>query len=160
MIAPMLLAAAASVSAPPCTAAQIRVSTDGRDGDFDGMSHGGTLLVLRNVGARACSVPGLPTVHFLDPRGRALPASRKAPIGMRPGPVVLPVTIAPGGRATTGLRWVSGPVFDHSRSIAASVIAVTIGGRQVRATASERLFGEAGRPVGFDQPPLTAGPAR
>lgn len=139
------------LTAPPCTPAQIAIIADGGDGAFDGMSHSGTYLNMRNTGARACRLPGLPPVRLLDRRGRALPAVRRAPAGMHPGPVVMPVTIEAGACAQLSLRWVSGPVFDRSRCLTPARVAVTIGtgASSVRLTA--RVCGPAGAPAAFEQ---------
>ncbi|SEM50109.1 Protein of unknown function [Sphingomonas gellani] len=150
----LLLAAAASAAVPTCPARALTVATDARDGDFNGMSHSGTYLVIRNIGRRTCSVPGLPVVTFR--RGaKALPAKRRPPVGMHPGPVIVPVRLAPGGQVATGLRWVSGPVYDRSRCWDATRVGVTIADRTLFAPASAHLCGPVGGAVAFDQPPLT-----
>src|SRR5579871_2646166 len=120
MVLAMLAAMASQSSvephpAPACRAARLRLSLDGRDGDFNGMSHSGTALVIRNRGAD-CTLPALPTIEWRDKRGRLLAAARKVPIGMHPGPVMLPVRLAAGHLATADLRWVSGPVFPQNRA--------------------------------------------
>jgi hypothetical protein len=153
----MLLAAMASI--PACAGRDLAVSTDARDGDFNGMSHGGTLLIVRNQGRRACTVPGLPMVTLSDARGQALPAVRRAPAGMHPGPVVRPVTLRPGQRLGTGLRWVSGPVYDRSRCYDAASVSVAIGRAVVRASLRAHLCGPAAGPATFDQPVLASVPA-
>src|SRR3954464_10511918 len=81
---------------PPCSAQMLSVVTDARDGDFNGMSHGGTYLVLTNTSGQACTIPGLPTITMKDSRGIGLPVVRKAPVGMHPGPIVVPVRLEPG----------------------------------------------------------------
>ncbi|CAN5233435.1 hypothetical protein BH10PSE15_BH10PSE15_10610 [soil metagenome] len=158
MLIALLIAAQALASPPPapaCRAGQLRLSLDGRDGDFNGVSHAGTELSIRNTG-RDCTVPALPLVQLRDARGRVLPAARKASVGMHPGPVMVPLRLAGGHRATTGLRWVSGPVFPHSRSMRAANLVVKIGADTLRVPISAVLYGEAGKPVGFEQSPLHA----
>ena len=147
MIAALLLAAAL----PACSPAQLRASTGGDAGEFNGMSHSGTYLTLRNTGRRACGVPGLPAVTFRDRAGRVLPATRRAPVGMHPGPAVVPVTIPAGGTVRTGLRWVSGPVYDRNRCADAARVSAGVGGRQVSTPIRAHLCGEAGQPIGFEQ---------
>lgn len=157
----LLLAATPAAAPPPpttlptCRATQVRLSVDGRNGDFDGMSHSGVELSLRNAGAD-CQLPGLPAIELRDARGRLLPASRQAPIGMHPGPVVLPVRLAAGHRIATDIRWVSGPVFPKSHSIRAASIGVRIGATLIRTPLKAVLFGPVGKPVQFEQPPLRA----
>jgi hypothetical protein len=159
ILAAALLAAQSMASGPvplpPCRPAQLRVSLDGRDGDFNGMSHSGTELSIRNTG-RDCMLAALPTIQLRDARGRLLPAVRHAPVGMNPGPVMVPVRLAGGHRAVTELRWVSGPVFPRNRSLRAARVTVKIGAGVVRAPLTAVLYGEAGMPVAFSQTPLRA----
>lgn len=151
----ILIAAAAVVAVTPaCTARKVVLSIDSRDGDFNGMSHSGTYLVIRNTGRRACGLPGLPFVTFHGARGVLLPASRQSPVGMHPGPVIVPVTIPAHGRVATALRWVSGPVYDRNRRLVTRTVDVTIGGRTVRTPFRAAMFAPVGEPARFDQPPL------
>ncbi|SDA22596.1 DUF4232 domain-containing protein [Sphingomonas sp. NFR15] len=142
-------------AAPACRPAQLRVSLDGRDGAFNGMSHAGTQLSIRNTG-RDCALPALPTIQFRDSRGRVLPAVRRAPVGMHPGPVMLPLRLAGGHRATTDLRWVARPVFSRNRGVHAASITVRIGASTVRVPTTAVLYGETGKSIGFEQSPLHA----
>lgn len=155
-----MLLAGQSVSAiatvlPTCRANQLRLSLDPHDGEFNGMSHSGTELSIRNTGSD-CMLIALPTIQLSDAHGRALPATRQAPRGMHPGPVMMPVRLSGGHRAATDLRWVSGPVFPHSRSVRVARITVQIGTKVLRAPLTAVLYGEAGKPVTFDQTPLHA----
>ena len=145
--------------APECGAGDVRLSTDGKDGEFNGMSHSGTLLVLRNTSGRACGMPGLPRVFFVVGR-RTLPIERRAPLGMHPGPVVLPVVIPADGRVAAPLRWVSGPVYPASRCLSPRYIAIDIRGTSVREPFRATICGEKGKPATFDQPVLSAQAAR
>ena len=95
---------------PDCNG-QIAVTLDDKDGDFNGMSHSGAMLVIRNLGPDTCSMAGLPRLRFENAKSVPLPVRRRAPVGMRPGPVVAPVVIAAGAQATTPLRWVSSDVY-------------------------------------------------
>lgn len=142
-----------SMSSPPCRPQQLRIVPDGRDGDFNGMSHSGTALSIRNTG-RDCTIAALPRIELRDARNRALPAMRQPPVGMHPGPVMVPVRIAGGHRAVTTLRWVSGPVFPHSRSLRVTRAVVQIGAGSITVPLTAVLYGEAGKPVTFDQTPL------
>jgi len=153
MIAAQALAGAPA--APACRPAQLRLSLDGKDGAFNGMSHAGTELSIRNTG-RDCTLPALPTIEFRDSRGRVLPATRSAPVGMHPGPVMLPLRLGGGHRATTDLRWVAGPVFSHNRSARAASIVVKIGTGTMRVPTTAVLYGETGKSIGFEQSPLHA----
>jgi hypothetical protein len=75
---------------------------------------------------------------------------------LHPGPVVLPVRLAHGHRATTGVRWVSGPVYSGSRKLEAVSLSVSIGSTLLRAPLAATLYGPAGKPAPFDQSPLRA----
>ena len=150
-----LLLAGAVPPAPDCRAAQLRLSIDRAGGDFNGMSHSGMALSIRNVG-HDCMLPALPKVVFQDARGRPLPAIRRAPLGMHPGPVMVPVRLAGGHRAEFTLRWVSGDVFSPGRSVRARGITVQVGTGALRVSLDATLYGEAGKPVNFDQTPARA----
>ena len=152
----LILLAAAAATVPACTGRELALSTNPRDGDFNGMSHSGTYLVLRNTSRHACQVPGLPSVALRDAAGRALPLARRAPVGMHPGPVIRPVIIPAGGRVATGLRWVSGPVYDRNRKFDVRTATVSIAGRSLRTPLRATIYAQAGQPASFDQPPLAA----
>ena len=88
--------AGARLAAPPCKASDLSLGTDDENGSFNGMSHLGTLLVLRNLSTTACSVPARPEISFLDAsKSKASPLPIKLEIPgakfMHPGPVMLPV---------------------------------------------------------------------
>ncbi|QWT18942.1 DUF4232 domain-containing protein [Bacillus sp. NP157] len=140
----------------PCTAGMLSLATDGRDGDLDGMSHGGSYLVVTNKAGKACTVPGLPMVSLKDAQGAVLPAARKAPVGMHPGPAVVPVRLEPGASAQASLRWVSGEVFDKSRCVDPARVEVRFGDQVLRADLAGHLCGEDGKPIDFEQSTLTS----
>jgi hypothetical protein len=149
------LTPAALPLAPACRAAQLRLSVDNRNGDFNGMSHSGTELSIRNLGPD-CMMPALPTVQLRDGRGRMLNATRQIPLGLHPAPVMLPVRIAGGHRAAIDLRWVSNPVYTSNDSIHAGSVTVEIEGTVLRAPLTATLYGQKGKPITFDQMPLRA----
>jgi hypothetical protein len=119
------------------------------------MSHSGAELLLRNVGPD-CMLPALAEIHLLDARKRVLPAIRRAPVGMHPGPVMMPVRLGHGQQIGTALRWVSGPVYSRNRHIQAAAVTVRIGRALLRARLVAVLYGPAGEPVPFNQEPLRA----
>ncbi|EGK9149273.1 DUF4232 domain-containing protein, partial [Salmonella enterica] len=49
-----------------CQPSGINLRTDDRNGQYDGMSQGGTNLVLQNTGSGACLLPQLPALSFSD----------------------------------------------------------------------------------------------
>ena len=153
----LLAAPAVAMPLPVCLPAHLRLTTDSADGDFNGMSHSGIRLRIVNRGA-ACLLPALPHVALRDGRGRLLPAQRRVPPGMHPGPVMIPRPLASGQSATIDLRWVSGPVFPASRSLRAARVTVGIGGGALRAPLKAVLYGEAGQTVTFDQTAASTAP--
>jgi hypothetical protein len=146
----LLLAAQAPNVVPPCRPAQLRLVADSKDGEFDGMSHSGVELLIRNRGSD-CALPVLPTVEMRDRHGRLLPAVRQQPVGMHPGPVMVPLRLARGSQAAIDLRWVSGAVYTPSRSVNAATVTVRIGAGLLRAPLGAALYGPAGERVRFDQ---------
>ena len=139
---------------PPCTADMLTLATDAGNGDFNGMSHAGTYLVLTNRSGQACTVPGLPTVSLKDAKGLALPVERKAPVGMHPGPAVVPVRLEPGASARAALRWVSGEVYDNSRCVDATKVELRFGKQVMSVGFTAHLCGEGGQAIDFEQAPL------
>ncbi|WP_068089951.1 DUF4232 domain-containing protein [Novosphingobium rosa] len=137
----------------PCRAGQLRLLPEDRDGDVNGMSHSGTGFALANRGA-ACRLPALPQVVLRDARGRALPVARRAPVGMHPGPVMVPLRLEKGARAQGTLRWVSGPVYDGSRKLVAARLSVQIGKQWVSMPLKAVLYAPADQGASLDQPPL------
>lgn len=151
-----LAAAPATAPAAPCRAESLALRTDGEGGNFNGMSHGGTRLILRNTGSSDCLLPGLPTVIFLDADGKALATERKAPAGMHPGPVVVPVRLAPGAEASTPLRWVSGEVYDSSRCVSPARVRVRFGAKAVvEGAVSGRICAPGDASAAVEQPPMS-----
>lgn len=150
---------AAVARLPACAAAQLSLAFDGEGGAFDGMSHSGALMVVRNLGPAACRIEGLPAVSFHDAAGRPLDIVRQVPAGMHPGPVVLPVGIAADAEATAPLRWVSGDVFGGGRCRRVASARVVIVGAPLGAALSATMCSPAGRPARFEQPVLRIDPA-
>jgi hypothetical protein len=169
MIAILALALAATPPAPlpspilpPCKAEQLSLGFDAEGGAFDGMSHSGALLVVRNLGPAACRLAGLPTLGFKDKAGQPLPIARQPPVGMHPGPVVLPVALAVGAEATAPLRWTSGEVYSPSRCYTPATATLALdpadpGSAVVSGPVQARICGPA-RGARFDQPPLRLDP--
>ncbi len=53
-------------AAGPCSIAQLKHATKGVEG---GLSHGAEALEVTNISQRACSLEGVPILHFLDKNG-------------------------------------------------------------------------------------------
>lgn len=135
--------AAAVAELPACAAESLTLSFDGEDGAFDGMGHSGTLMVVRNIGAAPCRVPGLPAIAFLGPDGRPLPVRFGPPPGLHPGPVVLPVGVAPGAEVTAELRWIQADAFPGGRCYRATAARVRFGAVAVDAPFAGQFCGPA-----------------
>ncbi|KQM23928.1 MULTISPECIES: DUF4232 domain-containing protein [unclassified Sphingomonas] len=150
-----LLLTASSPLPPPCQAGQLRLSLDAGDGDFNGMSHAGTGLSVRNMG-QDCLLATLPRIQMRDARNRILPVVRQAPRGMHPGPAMVPLRLAAGHRAVAEIRWVAGPVFPRSRSVHVARITLTIGAGAISSPLTAEVFGAVGQPATFEQTPLRA----
>jgi hypothetical protein len=129
----------------PCPAAQLSFSLDSEGGNFNGMSHSGTLLVLRNFGQNPCSVPGRPMVGFEDAEHHRLPISLEVPPGMHPGPVIPPVVIPPAAEVTSRMRWVSGDAYGANNGVSPAFITLTVGENILRLEFNGQLFGPAGK---------------
>jgi hypothetical protein len=154
-----IAALAASSSLPPlstrvlpaCGTSQVSITFDGENGHFSGMSHAGTLMVVRNIGVDVCRVPALPELRFEDAAHRALSIVRQVPKGMHPGPVILPLGIAPGAEATAELRWVSGDVYDGHHCVTTATAIVQIGTDTYKQAFSGQFCSAANTPATFTQ---------
>lgn len=147
----LLTATASAATVRPCTANQLSLALDGENGSFTGMSHDGTLLVLRNLGENACSVPAFPALIFRDAAGAQLTITREIPgaRGMHPGPVVLPAIIAPEAEVTAMLRWVAGDVYDHGVCLKPATLSVNIGGKELIAGIGGQLCGRSAKAITY-----------
>ena len=54
------------------------MGTDDENGSFRGVNRSGTLLVLRNIGAVACSVQPFPVLRFVSEHGSCAEAASMA----------------------------------------------------------------------------------
>jgi hypothetical protein len=135
-----------------CTANDVALSFDGADGDFNGMSHSGTYLVLTNKGSHACRVPRHPEITLLDGKGTAIPAKVNVPPGMHPGPVMTSVLLAPGAAARSGLRWVSGEVYDHNTCADIAKATVRLDSGEIAAPLQGHICGDTTVGIRFDEP--------
>ena len=169
-------------SIPMCKAGDLSLGTDSENGSFNGMSHSGTLLVLRNLSSMACRVPARPEIGFVgvstpgDAKGDGstpsrsgssatgkatpLPIRREIPGGrfMHPGPVIIPVVVAPGAELTSKLRWVSGEVFDSNLCFNPTAITVKIEGEVKQAAFAAHICGDKAEGVTFEATPLAPDP--
>ncbi|CAM3481317.1 DUF4232 domain-containing protein [Bordetella flabilis] len=144
---------------PACGPAQLSFKADAKNGEFDGMSHSGTLLVLRNRGPVACTVPARPELTFLDGGGRPVLVSPRTAPGMHPGPVLLPVTVPAGAELTSVARWVSSDAYGANNCVAFESVAISLGGRMLTASLGREghMCGPARQNPGYTVSPLGRG---
>lgn len=153
--------AAPSIAQPtpdPCLASDLSLALDDEAGEFVGASHSGTLLVLRNIGPKACRVPARPTLIFEDEHQHSVPVSRRTPPGMHPGPVLPPVILPRDAEATGKMRWVSGDAFDANNCVTPAVLAVQIGQDMLRTPFGRQICGPAGQHPPYDLTILRSDP--
>jgi len=125
VLAAVALAAGIATPPSPCDRGTIVLSLDDGGGEFNGMSHAGTRLTVRNSGTVACRFPMRPGIVFKDAKQAGLPVAvaetRKVPPGVikisGPGAIgsALLVNLSPGQGASTTLRWVSGDVYGRGQ---------------------------------------------
>ena len=154
----LLAPSACAAILPACTGSQISLATDGENGNFDGMSHSGTLLILRNISPNACTIPGFPVLTFRDVSKTPLLVTREVPRFMHPGPVVVPSIVAPGAEVTASLRWVSGDVYDHGVCVEPTTVSVAIGGQEITAPVSAHICGPDPSKITFTATRLISDP--
>lgn len=135
-----------------CTALDIALSFDTADGEFNGMSHSGAYLVLTNIGLRTCTVPRRPQITWLDITNTTINAKPDTPKGMHPGPVLTPISLAPGKSARSALRWVSGEVYDHNTCANIAKGTVRLDKGEVSAPLQSRICGDANVGLRYDEP--------
>jgi hypothetical protein len=132
-----------------CRTAQLTFTLDSRNGWFNGMSHSGTMLVLRNTGKSACLLPAQPAPTLLDTARQPLPIVARAPTQARP-----PVELAPGASVQSGMRWVSGDVYDHGRCLSPAFVTLAVGAETVSAAFTGHLCGPGDTPVNYTLTPF------
>ena len=159
----LLLAVFKAHAAEPikaCAANQLSVGTDDENGSFRGVNRSGTLLVLRNIGAVACSVQPFPVLRFQDGQGTllAIAGTVEGSRFLHPGPVVLPPVVPPGAEVTLTLRWVSGGVSEHGSCAEAASVALQIGSEFLSTPYRTTICGEP-RPT-YTMTRLRLDPAR
>lgn len=164
LVSGVCLAATAWGAEPSCKEGQLSIALDDEGGNFNGMSHSGTLLVLRNLGPDVCSVAARPEVHFEDSAQQPLPitvgASETTKRAMHPGPVLLPVAVPVGAELTSELRWVSGQVYDDGKCVSPAFLTVKTSAETLRIKLPDgaSICGPAGKPPAVTMTPLRRDP--
>lgn len=135
-----------------CSSSQLDFSLDGGDGRFDGMSHSGTMLVLRNTGKSACTIPPLPLPRLTDANRQPLDIEARDGQDQPQPPAA--VLLASGASATSDLRWVSGDVYDNGHCESPAFVTLALGDQSVSATFTGHLCGAGGQPSTFTMTPF------
>jgi hypothetical protein len=145
-----------------CDAGALSLTTNSLDGYFNGMSHSGTLAIVRNTGSSPCRVEQLPAIGFTGADEKPLPIRSSPPRspGMHPGPARPPLVLGPGAELTGKLRWVSGPVYDRSTCLDTAQLTLSVGGKLMVTPLVAHLCGDASSGVTFTQSFLSAEPVR
>lgn len=147
--------AGANPSMPMCKAKDLSLGTDAENGAFNGMSHSGTLLVLRNLSPVPCRVPQRPAITFLN---GVTPLEVKLDIPgakfMHPGPVLVPVVVLPEAEVTAKLRWVSGDVYENSVCLSSTTVTVKIGDATQQSPLVAHICGDKAKGVTFQATPF------
>jgi len=139
---------------PACAANELTMTFDGEQGNFNGMSHSGARLILRNIGTHVCTVPQKPQFSFQDAAGKILSLRMAVLPGMHPGPVTLPVAVPPEAEATGTLRWVSGDVYGSGICVQARTAILTVGKDKLQADINANVCGPAGAVPQYEQQSL------
>lgn len=137
-----------------CKPSQLAFHLDDGNGRFNGMSHSGTLLVLRNAGTLACSIPAQPTVSFRDANRQVLAIAARVSPEKPPAATVSRIVLAPGTSATSEMRWVSGNVYDDGHCESPASITLMIGRRTIPAEFHGHLCGAGGQPSMYTLAPF------
>ena len=137
-----------------CRAAQFSAHFDDKEGAFDGMSQRGTLLVLRNTGIQACQINALPALGFEGKGDKLLTVERRMPRGMHPGPVLLPLMVAPGAEVAMKLHWVSSDVYEGHNCVMPETAVLTLQDGVLRLPFGLTMCAAAGATEFFEQTPL------
>lgn len=148
------MAAADMRPTPPCRQAQLSLSVARDDQAKKAGSESGLEISIRNTGSD-CTLPALPKIEWLGRNGRVLPAVRRTPPGMHPGPVMLPVSLGGGHRAAVQLRWDARPDATAATTRAA-YLRLSFDAVALRAPVSSVLVRRRGSMTFFSQTPLRA----
>jgi len=154
---PVASALADSGQILPCLSADIRLHSDDRNGLFDGMSQGGTSLVLHNAGRASCMLPPLPALVFSDAEHLPVAAERRTARGMHPGPVLPPVIVTAGAELQILLRWVASDAFDGGHCIRPAFVSLALDGGTLTVPFNRTMCAAKGQ-TGYYSQSLTGTP--
>jgi membrane-bound inhibitor of C-type lysozyme len=139
-----------------CTPAQLAFQLDSGDGRFNGMSHSGTALMVRNIDTLACSVPAQPLPGFANSSRQALNITARPTPGVQPASTST-ITLAPGATISSDLRWVSGDVYDGGGCVSPAFITLAIGKHTLTTDFTGHVCGPDGQPPEVTVKPFQPG---
>ncbi len=140
---------------PACTRDQFSLGMDDENGNFDGMSHSGTLLVLRNLGSNACRISTTPQIALYGKSGLL---NVKFTLVRAGASKAASVIVAAGAELTSNLRWASGDVFDPGYCVQATSMRVTIAGKELGTELDNQLCGFKAKAIEAEMSPLATDP--
>ncbi|MBB3174493.1 hypothetical protein FHR90_002334 [Endobacter medicaginis] len=138
-------------AAPACNSHDLALLTDAQGGDFNGMSHAGTMLILHNSGKTACSLPTRPKIALTAADGRPVETRATRPAGGTGQAAGATIAVPPGGEAQASLRWVSGDVYDHGHCADAAALRLALPDGGLDTPIAAHLCGPSGQPAGIEQ---------
>ncbi|MEO9080108.1 MAG: DUF4232 domain-containing protein [Rhodanobacter sp.] len=146
---------ASSPSTQPgtCEPSHLAFSLHDGDGRFNGMSHSGTTLVLRNTGTKTCRVPSMPQPGFTNADGQPLEITAQPPADLNAGSTP-PLVLAYGTSVNSDLRWVSSNVYDNGYCQSPAFIMLALGEQTVTSPFMGHLCGPGGRPITYTLTPF------
>ena len=123
------------------TTTQLSLTFDTKGGNFDGMPQSGTLLLLRNIGSQIRNISSRPALEFEDASNTKVSIFLETSPDKLSSPIILPVTILAGTKATGQLHWDSSEVFDNSKCFSPASVAISFGPDVRRGPVMGRLCG-------------------
>ena len=138
-----------------CRANQLEAYLDNKDGEFDGMSQRGALLVLINISKTVCQVPALPTLIFKTKENKKLNVERRILKGMHPGPVLLPIILKSNEKAKMKIHWVSNDAYDEHNCVTPNNITLVLKGDTLNLPFGYQLCAPSDSVQFYNQTPLS-----
>lgn len=146
-------ASSAHTQSSACQTSQLAFSLNDDDGRFNGMSHSGTALVLRNKGTTPCTIPAMPQPGFTNADGQPLAITAQASIDPRAGPKA-PMLLASGASVTSDMRWVSGNVYNDGHCESPAFITLAFDQQTLSSRFSGQLCGPGAKPPTYTLTPF------
>lgn len=138
----------AAPASEPCKAPQLTLSAEGGDA---GMGNRVSIVGVRNIGTRACSLTGYPGVVLQDKDGRDLTTVRSEPTPgsyFRAGQTPTPVQLKPQAKAFFDIAWTAVPHEDIGETVCPSATRIRVTAPDDTAAVSlDQTFTPCGRRI-------------